>query len=156
MECPECKGRISEYAESCPHCGCPMNVIKRLIAEKQKTVAPDSSVRKEITIVDDEQVPVYSKKNDAHHKEMHNTSTKNTNDGKDGTFQSKKDDFNEMLLYGTTLHIMKNALAEGIINTDEYLKAEKILQEKYKNPYAHFRFEMTREELDEIAGKNKK
>ena len=29
--CPECKAKISEYAESCPHCGCPMKVIVKLI-----------------------------------------------------------------------------------------------------------------------------
>lgn len=27
--CPECKNEISEYASSCPHCGCPMDVIKQ-------------------------------------------------------------------------------------------------------------------------------
>ncbi len=35
--CPECKAKISEYAESCPHCGCPMKMIIRLIAEQEKS-----------------------------------------------------------------------------------------------------------------------
>lgn len=35
--CPECKAKISEYAESCPHCGCPMKVIVKLIAEQEKS-----------------------------------------------------------------------------------------------------------------------
>lgn len=35
--CPECKAKISEYAESCPHCGCPMKVIIRLIAEQERS-----------------------------------------------------------------------------------------------------------------------
>lgn len=35
--CPECKAKISEYAESCPHCGCPMKVIMRLIVEQEKS-----------------------------------------------------------------------------------------------------------------------
>ncbi len=35
--CPECKAKISEYAESCPHCGCPMKVIVKLIVEQEKS-----------------------------------------------------------------------------------------------------------------------
>lgn len=27
--CPECQNNISEYAEACPQCGCPMSIIKR-------------------------------------------------------------------------------------------------------------------------------
>lgn len=28
ITCLECNKQISEYADSCPHCGCPMNKIK--------------------------------------------------------------------------------------------------------------------------------
>lgn len=32
--CPECQSKISEYAEWCPHCGCPKTIIEHLIAEQ--------------------------------------------------------------------------------------------------------------------------
>lgn len=32
LKCPECNSNVSEYAEACPNCGCPINIIK----EKQK------------------------------------------------------------------------------------------------------------------------
>jgi len=28
INCPECKKEISDKAQSCPHCGCPINAIK--------------------------------------------------------------------------------------------------------------------------------
>ena len=28
LKCPECNSDVSEYAESCPNCGCPINIIK--------------------------------------------------------------------------------------------------------------------------------
>lgn len=28
LKCPECNNSVSEYAEKCPTCGCPMTVIK--------------------------------------------------------------------------------------------------------------------------------
>ena len=28
LKCPECNKEVSEYAEACPNCGCPINVIK--------------------------------------------------------------------------------------------------------------------------------
>lgn len=27
--CPECRNKVSEYAELCPECGCPINIIKK-------------------------------------------------------------------------------------------------------------------------------
>ena len=27
LECPECEGKVSSYAEKCPHCGCPIDII---------------------------------------------------------------------------------------------------------------------------------
>ena len=28
LKCPECNNDVSEYAESCPNCRCPINIIK--------------------------------------------------------------------------------------------------------------------------------
>ena len=28
-KCPECKGKVSSYAEKCPHCGCPLVWIQQ-------------------------------------------------------------------------------------------------------------------------------
>ena len=28
LKCPECNSNVSEYAEACPNCGCPINIIK--------------------------------------------------------------------------------------------------------------------------------
>lgn len=35
INCPECGNNVSEYAESCPKCGCPMSVIKSKTIEIQ-------------------------------------------------------------------------------------------------------------------------
>lgn len=29
LKCPECNNSVSEYAEKCPVCGCPINIIKK-------------------------------------------------------------------------------------------------------------------------------
>lgn len=29
LKCPECNNGVSEYAEKCPVCGCPINIIKK-------------------------------------------------------------------------------------------------------------------------------
>lgn len=34
IKCPECKQEISEYAESCPNCGCPRHNINILMERK--------------------------------------------------------------------------------------------------------------------------
>lgn len=31
--CPECSHIVSEYAISCPNCGCPINIIKQLLED---------------------------------------------------------------------------------------------------------------------------
>lgn len=39
IECPECNKKISEYANNCPHCGCPRQVIERLLKEKEVIIS---------------------------------------------------------------------------------------------------------------------
>lgn len=277
--CPECKAKISEYAECCPHCGCPMKVIIRLIAEQEKSAItteqsdftgvvtaeknPCLQCGKEIA-----QAPGRKKKKfcsdvcrskwwAAHPEQIRHKSNRTINCAfcgkafqvhggqkrkycshdcyiKDrfsekkaevpaekayadsGTFENMKnqkspstdrnvkkkhpkkdavvssssavlspedsntdivenlsaapaltsstskdadssgyfteEEFKVILNYGVTIHLMKNMLVEGIIDTDEYLQMEKLFQEKYKSPYAHLMFEMRREDLDKIAG----
>lgn len=36
IKCPECSHMISEYADKCIYCGCPMSVIKTLLKDKEK------------------------------------------------------------------------------------------------------------------------
>ena len=36
--CPECGGKVSEYANKCPHCGCPMQKILELLSPKKERV----------------------------------------------------------------------------------------------------------------------
>lgn len=38
--CPECKHSVSEYAKSCPFCGCPMNVIIKLNKKEKAKKVP--------------------------------------------------------------------------------------------------------------------
>ena len=33
--CPECGGKVSEFAEACPHCGCPMAQIKDILTQQE-------------------------------------------------------------------------------------------------------------------------
>lgn len=40
LNCPECGGYVSSYAMKCPHCGCPMEVIRRLIEEEKAISCP--------------------------------------------------------------------------------------------------------------------
>ena len=40
IECPECKHSISEHAEKCIFCGCPMNKIQEILAGKEKGQVP--------------------------------------------------------------------------------------------------------------------
>ena len=35
IKCIECGNDVSEYAEACPKCGCPISVIKNKIIEKE-------------------------------------------------------------------------------------------------------------------------
>lgn len=39
--CPECEGKISEYANMCFHCGCPMDVIKELMIKNKATIVEE-------------------------------------------------------------------------------------------------------------------
>lgn len=41
IKCAECGNEISEYSESCPHCGCPTNKTKEIITQRIKTL-PDN------------------------------------------------------------------------------------------------------------------
>ncbi len=34
LKCPECGKEVSEYADACPNCGCPMSKIQELLAEE--------------------------------------------------------------------------------------------------------------------------
>lgn len=36
LKCIECGHEVSEYADACPSCGCPMSVIKQMIQEKEQ------------------------------------------------------------------------------------------------------------------------
>lgn len=36
IKCPECNNDVSEYADKCPNCGCPIDVIKNEINNKLK------------------------------------------------------------------------------------------------------------------------
>jgi hypothetical protein len=46
LKCPECGGDVSSFASACPHCGCPIDVIKKLsVSEPQKSV--DGSSKKQ-------------------------------------------------------------------------------------------------------------
>lgn len=277
--CPECKAKISEYAESCPHCGCPMKVIVKLIAEQEKSaITTEQSDFTEVATTEKipclqcgkevAQAPGRKKKKfcsdacrskwwAAHPKQIRYKLNRTINCAfcgkafqihggqkrkycshdcyiKDrfsekkadvpaekayadvGTFENTKDqkssssdrnvkkkhpkkdavvssssavlstedsntdivgnlaaspaltsstskavdssgyftegEFKVILNYGMTIHLMKNMLVEGIIDTDEYLQMEKLFQEKYKSPYAHLMFGKRREELDKMAG----
>ena len=277
--CPECKAKISEYAESCPHCGCPMKVIVKLIVEQEKSaITTEQSDFTEVATAEKNpclqcgkevaQAPGRKKKKfcsdacrskwwAAHPEQIRHKSNRTINCafcGKafqvhggqkrkycshdcyimdrfsekeadvsaekayadSGTFENMKDqkspsadrnvkkkhtkkdavvssssavlspedsntdvvenlvaspaltsstskttdssgyfteeEFKVILNYGMTIHLMKNMLVEGIIDTDEYLQMEKLFQEKYKSPYAHLMFEKRREELDKMAG----
>lgn len=35
QQCPECRGKVSEHAPACPHCGCPRELLDRLLAEQE-------------------------------------------------------------------------------------------------------------------------
>lgn len=35
LVCPDCNGKVSDYAAACPHCGCPIRYVKAYF-EKQK------------------------------------------------------------------------------------------------------------------------
>ena len=44
LKCPECNHDVSEYAEVCPNCGCPIEVIKKYVkneADRIKNNLPD-------------------------------------------------------------------------------------------------------------------
>ena len=43
----------------------------------------------------------------------------------------REDDFQRERLYQATMYIMRNMLAEGVINRREYAEAEKLMLEKY-------------------------
>ena len=43
----------------------------------------------------------------------------------------REDDFQRERLYQATMYIMRNMLAEGVINRREYAEAEKWMLEKY-------------------------
>lgn len=44
ITCPECQSNVSEYAESCPQCGCPINIIKqKLLSHKDTNNSTQSS-----------------------------------------------------------------------------------------------------------------
>ena len=43
LVCPECDGKVSEYASACPHCGCPVSIIKHLITQQSKEFTHDDS-----------------------------------------------------------------------------------------------------------------
>lgn len=42
--CPECKNEISEYANSCPNCGCPMDVIKQNLSSDKNTTTQSENL----------------------------------------------------------------------------------------------------------------
>jgi len=44
IECPECKNKVSDKAELCPHCGLPGSHLKSLHAESSAQAVKDSSV----------------------------------------------------------------------------------------------------------------
>ena len=43
IKCPECNSMISEYANNCPHCGCPRQVLERLLKEKEVIISAKNS-----------------------------------------------------------------------------------------------------------------
>lgn len=277
--CPECKAKISEYAESCPHCGCPMKVIMRLIVEQEKSaITTEQSDLTEVITAEKSQclqcgkevaqAPGRKKKKfcsdvcrskwwAAHPEQIRHRSNRTINCAfcgkafqihgeqrrkycshdcyiKDRFSKKKadmlaeetcsssdtssgiknqeslsgdknikkkqsrkntvtpshnavstladsntdiaeksaastalandvskaidssgyftKEEFEVIMNYGMTIHIMKKMLMDGVMDTDMYLQMEKLFQEKYKSPYAHLMFEMRREDLDKIAG----
>ena len=54
--CPECNNKVSEYADKCPSCGCPMEIIKRNASKEQtpseyrRVILQDPGVSKVNTI----------------------------------------------------------------------------------------------------------
>ena len=56
IECPECNNKISEYANNCPHCGCPKQVIERLLNEKciDKNAVKDNIQEEKVEVFTDE------------------------------------------------------------------------------------------------------
>ena len=38
IKCPECNHDVSEYADSCPNCGCPIGVIKKQAENKSDKI----------------------------------------------------------------------------------------------------------------------
>lgn len=38
LKCPECNHDVSEYADTCPNCGCPISVIKNKKTEKENNI----------------------------------------------------------------------------------------------------------------------
>ena len=41
LKCPECNNDVSEYADKCPNCGCPINKIKvDILTDREKISCP--------------------------------------------------------------------------------------------------------------------
>ena len=45
IKCPECKRMISEHAEKCPYCACPMEEIKLLMPNRNKNQHVENEVK---------------------------------------------------------------------------------------------------------------
>ena len=56
INCIECNNQISEYADSCPHCGCPMTVIQRLYRERREKQEKELQLKEEETRKKEEEI----------------------------------------------------------------------------------------------------
>ena len=59
LDCPECAGKVSDRAESCPHCGCPISDASAFRAKPQANAeAPIPSREEPIAASPDEPPPI--------------------------------------------------------------------------------------------------
>lgn len=45
LVCPECSGKVSEYAEFCPHCGCLSSIIKNSRIQREMSTPSVSKIK---------------------------------------------------------------------------------------------------------------
>ena len=50
IKCPECSHDVSEYAYTCPSCGCPMSKILEILAEKKKQQTKAEHIEKTVVV----------------------------------------------------------------------------------------------------------
>ena len=52
ISCPECKGRVSDLALACPHCGFPIKESQPRVKQTKKTRAKDSPAKERRVDID--------------------------------------------------------------------------------------------------------